>query len=228
MGDVMRFAQPGASRPLLFPGGFVLTPRLPNLCAFSFRIAELCGTHFCIRKGASSHGTAQETPASAEHRDPHRPHQTHLCRLREGWAYDDIAAEERLSAERVRQIVSQVLENRVLDRGDDLAHMQIERLRPALRIVGKAVAQGDLKAVGPLIKLVDRIDKHQRVLVKPFAYTEDHRKKLLDKLNWIAANLAADEEDPVLKSEPGESVAEEAACPETAGPEDFFPPRSRP
>ena len=92
-----------------------------------------------------------------------------FARLREGWAYDDIAKDKRLSAERVRQIVGQVLENRVLDRGDDHAHMQIERLRPALRIVGKAVADGNLKAIGPLIKLIDRLDKHQGVLTKPFA-----------------------------------------------------------
>jgi hypothetical protein len=149
-----------------------------------------------------------------------------FTRLREGWAYDEIAKEERLSAERIRQIVSQVLENRVLDSGDDLAHMQIERLRPALRIVGRAVAQGDLKAVGPLIKLVDRIDKHQRVLVKPFAYTEDYRKKLLDKLNWAAENLAADEEDPALLSGPGEIARAEASDPKAGGPENSFPPPS--
>jgi hypothetical protein len=147
-----------------------------------------------------------------------------FARLREGWAYDEIADEEHLSAERIRQIVSHVLENRVLDSGDDLTHMQIERLRPALRIVGQAVAQGDLKAVGPLIKLVDRLDKHQRVLAKPFAYTEDYRKKLLDKLNWMAENLAADEQDPALVSGPDEIARGEASDPDrkAAGPE-FFP-----
>ncbi len=151
-----------------------------------------------------------------------------FARLREGWAYDDIAKDERISAERVRQIVGQVLENRVLDRGDDHSHMQIERLRPALRIVGKAVADGNLKAIGPLIKLIDRLDKHQGILTKPFAYTEDHRKKLLDKLNWAAENLAADDEDPVFKSEPGETAGEEAPSPEPTCLEDFFWPRSRP
>jgi hypothetical protein len=30
-----------------------------------------------------------------------------LARLREGWAYDEIASQERLTAERVRQIVRQ-------------------------------------------------------------------------------------------------------------------------
>ena len=152
-----------------------------------------------------------------------------FVRLREGWAYDDIAKEERLSAERVRQIVGQVLENRVLDRGDDHAHMQIERLRPALRIVSKAVADGNLKAIGPLLKVIDRLDKHQGILNKPYAYTEDNRKKLMDKLNFIAANLAEDDEDPVLKSQPDEPGGEETPPrPEAAGPEDFFRPWSRP
>ena len=31
-----------------------------------------------------------------------------FARLREGWAYDEIAAHERLTAERVRQIVRQI------------------------------------------------------------------------------------------------------------------------
>ena len=35
-------------------------------------------------------------------------------RLREGWAYDEIAREERVSAERIRQIVSEVLGKRII------------------------------------------------------------------------------------------------------------------
>jgi hypothetical protein len=45
-----------------------------------------------------------------------------FARLREGWAYDEIAGEERVSAERVRQIVAEVLGKRVIDRGVDHAH----------------------------------------------------------------------------------------------------------
>ena len=81
--------------------------------------------------------------------------------MREGWAYDEIAGEERLSAERIRQIVSEVLDKRVIDRGVDHAHLQLERLMPALRIVGEAIGRGELKAVAPLIKVIDRLDKHQ-------------------------------------------------------------------
>ena len=70
----------------------------------------------------------KDATAAVEHRDPDARTKRIFARLREGWAYDDIAKDERISAERVRQIVGQVLENRVLDRGDDHAHMQIERL----------------------------------------------------------------------------------------------------
>ena len=72
-------------------------------------------------------------------------------RLREGWAYDEIVREERVSAERIRQIVSEVLGKRVIDRGADHAHLQLERLMPALRLVGEAIERGELKAVVPLI-----------------------------------------------------------------------------
>jgi hypothetical protein len=146
-------------------------------------------------------------------------------RLREGWAYDDIAKEEHLSAERIRQIVAQVLERRVIDSGEDHAHLQLERLRPALRLAGEAVKRGDIRAIGPLIKLIDRLDKHRVGINKSIYYGEDYRQKLLDKLNFAAANLAEDDEEPALGSEPREPEPAEAAEPPhegPAGPEDFF------
>jgi len=112
-----------------------------------------------------------------------------FARLRDGWAYDEIARDERLSAERIRQIVSEVLGKRVIDRGEDHAHLQLERLAPALRLAGEAVKQGELKAIGPLIKVIDRIDRHQTVFVSKYYYGEEEREKLLDKINRIVANL---------------------------------------
>ena len=93
-----------------------------------------------------------------------------FARLREGWAYDEIAGEERVSAERIRQIVSEILDKRVIDRGIDHAHLQLERLMPALRIVGEAIGRGELKAVAPLIKVIDRLDKHQTTVVAKYDY----------------------------------------------------------
>src|SRR5580698_10446905 len=115
--------------------------------------------------------------------------QRSFARLREGWAYDEIAGEERISAERIRQIVAEVLGKRVIDRGADHAHLQLERLMPALRIVAEAIGRGELKAVAPLIKLIDRLDKHQDTVVAKHEYGPEERKRLLDKVNRIVDNL---------------------------------------
>src|ERR1700722_10840150 len=112
-----------------------------------------------------------------------------FARLREGWAYDEIAREERVSAERIRQIVSDVLSKRVIDRGADHAHLQLERLMPALRLVGESIARGEIKAVGPLIKVIDRLDKHQDTVVAKYEYGPEERQRLLDKINRLVDNL---------------------------------------
>jgi hypothetical protein len=104
-----------------------------------------------------------------------------FARLREGWAYDEISGEERLSAERIRRIVSEVLDKRVIDRGVDHAHLQLERLMPAMRIVGEAIGRGELKAVAPLIKVIDRLDKHQQTVVAKYTYGPEERQRPLDK-----------------------------------------------
>lgn len=133
-----------------------------------------------------------------------------FARLRDGWAYDEIGRDEGLSAERIRQIVSEVLGKRVIDRNEDHAHLQLERLAPALRLAGEAVQRGDVKAIGPLIKVLDRIDKHQVVFVSKYHYGEEEREKLMNKINWIIGNLKA--EDPPQGAPASGSAADEAAA----------------
>ncbi len=65
-----------------------------------------------------------------------------FARLREGWAYDEIASQERLTAERVRQIVRQTLDRRIIDDGAEHAKLQLARLQPAMRLAG-----GDVTAI---------------------------------------------------------------------------------
>ena len=59
---------------------------------------------------------------------------------------------------------------------------------PALRLVGEAIGRGELKAVGPLIKVIDRLDKHQAVVAK-HSYGPEERQRLLDKVNRLVDNL---------------------------------------
>ena len=60
---------------------------------------------------------------------------------------------------------------------------------PAMRIVGQAIGRGELKAVAPLIKVIDRLDKHQETVVAKYTYGPEERQRLLDKINRLADNL---------------------------------------
>ncbi len=81
-----------------------------------------------------------------------------FARLQEGASYKDIAAEESLSRERLRQIV-----RAATARGKskpDHKQMQFARLEPALRLAARGVAEGDAKAIPLLLKLLDRLDRY--------------------------------------------------------------------
>ena len=98
----------------------------------------------------------------------------------------------------------------MIDRGVDHAHLQLERLMPALRIVGEAIGRGELKAVAPLIKLIDRLDKHQDTVVAKHSYGPEERQRLLDKINRVVANLQpADAETAEQATEGHENNFEE-------------------
>jgi hypothetical protein len=65
-----------------------------------------------------------------------------LERLREGWAYDEVAREEGLTARRVRQIVTEFLQEREALGDVAHAHMQIDRLGRVMRVASEALARG--------------------------------------------------------------------------------------
>ena len=82
-------------------------------------------------------------------------------RLREGRSYEEIAEAEGLSRERIRQIVVEALRRREVDAQRDHAQLQMLRLAPALRLAARGVAEGDRRAIGKLIRALDRLDKYQ-------------------------------------------------------------------
>ena len=138
-------------------------------------------------------------------------------RLREGWAYDEIASEERLTPERVRQIVREALERRLPDEDTDHAKLQLSRLQPAMRVAAQAVEEGDVTAIAPLLKVLDRLDRYQRTAKVNQVYDDDARKRLFDKLNRVAANLGYAVVKAPAKDEP-KPAAEAAPAPQPAAP----------
>jgi hypothetical protein len=119
-----------------------------------------------------------------------------FARMREGWAYDEIAREEGLTSERIRQIVSEVLEKRAVDNSTDHSKLQLARLAPVMQLAGEAVASGDVSAITPYLKVLDRLDRYQTVARANQVYDDEARQKLMDKINRLARNLGYDGPKP--------------------------------
>jgi hypothetical protein len=92
-----------------------------------------------------------------------------LARMREGWGYDEIARDERLTARRVRQIVSEVLRRREVDDRSARALPRLPGVGPTLRAAGEAVADGDLRVVAALMKVLDRLERRLDAGERPAA-----------------------------------------------------------
>ena len=116
-----------------------------------------------------------------------------FARLREGASYEEIAGEEAVSRERIRQIVSEVLQKRSVDSGADHAKLQLDRLTPVMQLAAEAIAAGDVSAITPYLKVLDRLDRYQTVAIGHQVYDDEVRKKLMDKINRMAANFGVDE-----------------------------------
>ena len=81
-----------------------------------------------------------------------------FARMQEGLSYAEIAAEEGITRERIRQIVRAATAR--AEDAPDHGRMQIARLMPALRLAAFDVENGDPKAVATLLKLLDRFDRY--------------------------------------------------------------------
>ncbi len=92
-----------------------------------------------------------------------------LERLREGWAYDEVASEERVNERRVRQIVTQSLKEREAVSDAAHAHVQIDRLGRAMRVAGDALGKGDSRAISAFVRVIDRLDRYQTLASKTAA-----------------------------------------------------------
>jgi hypothetical protein len=87
-----------------------------------------------------------------------------LANLRDGWAHADIALQEGLTTRRVRQIVAKAMRQRPVGNGDSHLRMQMERLGPALQAAGAALARGDAKAIRPLLKVLELLDRYHTLV----------------------------------------------------------------
>ncbi len=132
--------------------------------------------------------------------------------LREGWSYRDVASVENLSERRVRQIVGAHLRRFEPVDEDIHAALQVERLGFAVKMAGEALAKGDIRAIAPYIKAIDRLDAYQ-TRARKAAPQPSHEgdalvvKMLVDRIERgvkaeMAAAAAAASPDPVAAQSP--------------------------
>ena len=118
-------------------------------------------------------------------------------RAREGFGYDEIARDERLTERRVRQIVTEALKSREGLASSLHTHLQIDRVGRAMRVAGEALGHGDLRAVAPFLKAVEKLD-HYQALAREFCILgpaedldpEAVVRAALEEDDWEAAEAA--------------------------------------
>src|SRR5208283_3212152 len=80
--------------------------------------------------------------------------------LAAGWSVEQIADLRKVSPRTVRREVDRALDQRRLDAPDRYAQLQVARLNKALRLADASIDQGDLRAIGALVKVVRALDRY--------------------------------------------------------------------
>lgn len=80
--------------------------------------------------------------------------------LAAGWSIEQIAELRKVSPRTVRREVDRALDERRLDAPARYAHLQVARLTKALRLADASIDRGELKAIGPLVKVVRALDHY--------------------------------------------------------------------
>jgi len=138
-----------------------------------------------------------------------------MAMVRAGYSYEAIARDENLSRERIRQIVTQSLNEAEGPGRIDHNRLQIARLEPALRLAARGIENGKLNAIVPLLKVLERLDKYGAVVQVVDDETKGMHERLMKKINDAAARMglpyegmpaepAADESAPVAVAVAGD------------------------
>ena len=129
---------------------------------------------------------------------PHRVRRM-LAALIGGVSPDAIGAEENRPTQTVERALSEELGRRWVAPAADFAKIQIARLENFCLALMNCVDAGELAAIDRVLRILDRLDRYhgfRRANPAPEFYGEEHRARLLAKLNAAAANLAEDESEP--------------------------------
>jgi hypothetical protein len=116
-----------------------------------------------------------------------------LAALIGGFTPDAIGAGENLPTGTVERALSDELGRRWTPTAAEFAKIQIARLENFCSLLMDRVEAGELAALDRTLKILDRLDRYhgfRRASPAIERYSEEHRAKLIAKLNAAAENLA--------------------------------------
>jgi hypothetical protein len=124
-----------------------------------------------------------------------------------GHSYAEVAQHLMVSERTVRRDVARVIDERRLDAPERYIHMQVDRLRRAMRTADSCVERGDMKAVAPLIKLIGALDRYHGLDAR---YRREPRLEALPAAVAAPLALAAPAENLLKVSESNTQTSEKA------------------
>src|SRR5271165_115214 len=80
--------------------------------------------------------------------------------LAAGWSLQQIAEKRKVSVKTVRREIDRAIDGRRLDAPDRYIHLQVARLTKELRVADAGLDRGELREVGPLLKVVAALDRY--------------------------------------------------------------------
>ena len=80
--------------------------------------------------------------------------------LARGWSVEQIAEMRKVSSRAIRREVAAVTARQRLEGPGGYVHAQVARLNKAMRVADGALDRGNLKAVGPMVRLVAALDRY--------------------------------------------------------------------
>ena len=113
-----------------------------------------------------------------------------LAQLALGVSIDAIAEKENLTRRETEKILRKQFDNFPIHAAEDFAKLQIRRLEAAVGKLSSSPEAREIGATAVLLKVFDRLDRYHGFgngASAPMAPSEEVKRRIMDKLNKIAA-----------------------------------------
>jgi hypothetical protein len=95
-----------------------------------------------------------------------------------GMDYGQIAQDAGISLKTLRREIDRALDERPLDAPERYVRVQVQRLTKAMCVIGEAVDKGNLKAVKPLMEVLEKLDRYHGMAARAAAEADAYAPRI--------------------------------------------------